>query len=214
MSKKKLVVVHGMGQHDDASVKKEVADTFTVAFGFYESLKGQSVADHIDIVPASYNSFFDDYRKKLYETDRDKATELLEKWRSALRLRGSAVPAQVLSELKGLSSELEKRVDALGRGEVSEPQSALDEYIPGRAIRVKRAISNWQGDIAEDLQHCRFARRNSTRGQTQRDQDAQRSLGATDQIANGYPPRILLRGNRWALGCDQCGRGGCLAHAG
>jgi hypothetical protein len=67
MSKKKLVVVHGMGQHDDASVKKEVVDAFTTAFGFYESLKGQSVTDLIDIVPASYNSFFDDYRKKLQE---------------------------------------------------------------------------------------------------------------------------------------------------
>jgi len=67
MSKKKLIVVHGMGQHDDASVRKEVTDAFTTAFGFYESLKGQSVADHVDIVPASYNSFFDYYRKKLKE---------------------------------------------------------------------------------------------------------------------------------------------------
>jgi hypothetical protein len=67
MTTKKLIVVHGMGQHDDASVKKEVIDAFTTAFGFYESLTGQSVSDQIDIVPASYNSFFDDYRKKLQE---------------------------------------------------------------------------------------------------------------------------------------------------
>jgi|KBSMisStandDraft_5_1062788.scaffolds.fasta_scaffold113890_2 hypothetical protein len=67
MSKKKLIVVHGMGQQDDATVQKEVADAFTTAFGFYDSLQGQAVTDQIDIVPASYNSFFDDYRKKLQE---------------------------------------------------------------------------------------------------------------------------------------------------
>lgn len=67
MANKKLIVVHGMGQHDDATVKQAVVDAFTTAFGFYESLNGQSVTKQIDIVPASYNSFFDDYRKKLQE---------------------------------------------------------------------------------------------------------------------------------------------------
>lgn len=67
MDKKKLIVVHGMGQHDDVSVKKEVVDAFATAFGFYESLQGKTPSDVLDIVPVSYNSFFDDYRKKLQE---------------------------------------------------------------------------------------------------------------------------------------------------
>src|SRR5262245_9684249 len=67
MAGKKLVVVHGMGQHDDASLKKEVVDAFTTAFGFYDALKGQAVGSLVEIVPVSYNSFFDDYRKKLEE---------------------------------------------------------------------------------------------------------------------------------------------------
>jgi hypothetical protein len=67
VAKKKLIVVHGMGQHDDASVQKEVVDGLSTAFKFYSSLKGESVENKIDILPVSYNSFFDDYRKKLAE---------------------------------------------------------------------------------------------------------------------------------------------------
>lgn len=65
MAKKKLIVVHGMGQHDDTSLKKEVTEGFTTAFKFYSSLKSATVASKVDIIPVSYNSFFDEYRKKL-----------------------------------------------------------------------------------------------------------------------------------------------------
>jgi pimeloyl-ACP methyl ester carboxylesterase len=67
MPDKKLIVVHGMGQHDAASVKKEVTEGLTTAFNLYTSLNGTKVDSQIDIVPVAYNSFFDDYRKKLEE---------------------------------------------------------------------------------------------------------------------------------------------------
>lgn len=62
---KRLIVVHGMGTHTEESVKKEVIDAFTAAFGFYDSLKGKKIDSQFDVVAVSYNSFFDDYRKKL-----------------------------------------------------------------------------------------------------------------------------------------------------
>jgi hypothetical protein len=65
MAKKRLIVVHGMGQHSDASLKEEVVGAFTKAFSLYDSLKGKSVEEHFDIIPVVYNQFFDDYRAKL-----------------------------------------------------------------------------------------------------------------------------------------------------
>ncbi len=62
--KKTLIVVHGMGQHDDASLKKSVQDAFKAAFALYPSLQGTTPASVVDIVPVSYNAFFDKYRKK------------------------------------------------------------------------------------------------------------------------------------------------------
>jgi hypothetical protein len=65
MAKKRLIVVHGMGQHSDASVKEEIVGAFTKAFSLYDSLKGKSVEEHFDIIPVVYNQFFDDYRAQL-----------------------------------------------------------------------------------------------------------------------------------------------------
>src|SRR5262245_22338247 len=67
MAKKRLIVVHGMGTHTEASVKKEVVDAFDSAFTFYPSLKGKKAVDSFDIIPVAYNSFFDDYRRQLAE---------------------------------------------------------------------------------------------------------------------------------------------------
>jgi hypothetical protein len=62
--KKTLIVVHGMGQHDDASLKKSVEDAFKAAFKLYPPLQGTSPGSVVDLVPVSYNAVFDKYRKK------------------------------------------------------------------------------------------------------------------------------------------------------
>ncbi len=71
MAKKTLVVVHGMGQHTKASVKKEVDDAFKAAFKLYDSLNGAKPSDKFDLVVFEYNSFFDDYRSALEENSND-----------------------------------------------------------------------------------------------------------------------------------------------
>ena len=65
MAKKKLVVVHGMGHHTEASVAKEVGEAFSYAFGLYDSLRGKSFAQEFDLSVVEYNSFFEDYRQVL-----------------------------------------------------------------------------------------------------------------------------------------------------
>lgn len=78
MDTKNLIVVHGMGQHDDVSVKEKVLDSFTAAFGFYKSLNGRNPSDSFSVVPVSYNSFFDDYRAKLLKRSGSIADRLAE----------------------------------------------------------------------------------------------------------------------------------------
>ncbi|MET0053100.1 MAG: hypothetical protein ABW095_18740 [Candidatus Thiodiazotropha sp.] len=65
MTKKTLIVIHGMGTHTEATVKKEVRSALESAFGTYSSLKGKKPSDFFDLVAVEYNSFFEDYRKAL-----------------------------------------------------------------------------------------------------------------------------------------------------
>lgn len=62
MSKKSLIVVHGMGEHTEASVKEELSETLKKVFSRYESLKTKDPENVIDISVFNYNPFFEDYR--------------------------------------------------------------------------------------------------------------------------------------------------------
>lgn len=103
MANKKLIVVHGMGQHDDTSVKKEVLEGFTTAFSFYPSLKGQPVESRIDFLPVSYNSFFDDYRKKLKDRSSGPLGERIAAIDTSLPF-----PLEVVQRINNLEADLAK----------------------------------------------------------------------------------------------------------
>lgn len=100
MPKKKLVVIHGMGQHDDASVKKEVSDAFSTAFKFYSSLKNATVASKVDVIPVSYNSFFDEYRDKLKQRSGPLGERL-----AAIDM-SVPFPVEVVQRINGLEASL------------------------------------------------------------------------------------------------------------
>lgn len=65
MSSKTLVVVHGMGQHTEASVRTDVLDACKSAFAFYSSLQDKNPENEFELVTVEYNSFFDDYRNAI-----------------------------------------------------------------------------------------------------------------------------------------------------
>ncbi len=68
MTNKKLIVVHGMGTHDENSVEAEINGAFEVIFSRYSSLKNATPKDKFDLVPFQYNSFFEDYRKAITQS--------------------------------------------------------------------------------------------------------------------------------------------------
>ncbi len=65
MTKKTLLIIHGMGQHTKASVKSEVNSALTAAFKLYPSLDGKSPASQITVKTLEYGSFFEKYRKSI-----------------------------------------------------------------------------------------------------------------------------------------------------
>lgn len=62
MSTKSLIIVHGMGEHTEASVEKEVIEALTTVFSRYDSLKSKPPATLIDISIFAYDKYFEDYR--------------------------------------------------------------------------------------------------------------------------------------------------------
>lgn len=64
MTKQALIVVHGMGNHTEETVKATVEESFTKAFGLYSSLNGVQVSEKFDIVAVAYNKNFDDFREQ------------------------------------------------------------------------------------------------------------------------------------------------------
>lgn len=70
MSKPKLLLVHGMGQHTADSFKKEFNSAIKDAFNLYSHLAGSSADDFVDIVSIGYNEIFDDYRELMAERSR------------------------------------------------------------------------------------------------------------------------------------------------
>ncbi|MEM8815984.1 MAG: hypothetical protein AAGE85_09155 [Pseudomonadota bacterium] len=69
MPDKQLIVVHGMGTHDEASVVAEVEQTLQTVFSRYESIKDESPTDKFDITAVAYDSFFEDYRQAVADRD-------------------------------------------------------------------------------------------------------------------------------------------------
>jgi hypothetical protein len=63
MSNKSLIVVHGMGQHTEASVKQEITEALKTVFSRYETLKTKNPTTEIDISVFAYDQYFEDYRK-------------------------------------------------------------------------------------------------------------------------------------------------------
>lgn len=62
-----LIVVHGMGEHTQESVLKEVNAAFKTIFSRYESLKNVDPEERFDLIAVDYNRYFEDYRKALGE---------------------------------------------------------------------------------------------------------------------------------------------------
>lgn len=65
MSTKSLIVVHGMGKHTEASVKKEVTDALKAIFSRYDTLKQKNPLSEIELSVFGYDNYFEDYRKAI-----------------------------------------------------------------------------------------------------------------------------------------------------
>lgn len=102
MAKKTLIVVHGMGQHTEDSVRAEVVGACERAFALYTSLQGKRPEDQFDILPVEYNSFFDDYRAALA----DRSDDVLQ---ALSTISGSAPPpARLVREIAGLENRVKE----------------------------------------------------------------------------------------------------------
>ncbi|PMG27803.1 hypothetical protein BCU94_18790 [Shewanella sp. 10N.286.52.C2] len=65
MATKSLIIVHGMGKHTEASVKKEVVDALKIVFSRYETLKSKKPLNEIDVSVFDYDKYFEDYREAI-----------------------------------------------------------------------------------------------------------------------------------------------------
>lgn len=63
MSAKHLLIVHGMGQHEEGSLAESTTQAIEQAFQLYDSLRLKRVADLIDVRPVCYNDIFETYRR-------------------------------------------------------------------------------------------------------------------------------------------------------
>ena len=85
-----LIVVHGMGNHTEASVMTEVTSSIDSALSLYpDSGSNHSATSSIDIVPVAYNDIFDDYRQKVASEAGDLASRLEKIGGSATPLAGT-----------------------------------------------------------------------------------------------------------------------------
>lgn len=69
MSKKSLIVVHGMGVNTEDSVNREIIDSLKLIFSRYDSLKGKDPSSEIDISIFIYDQFFEGYRSSIQNDD-------------------------------------------------------------------------------------------------------------------------------------------------
>jgi len=65
MSPKSLIIVHGMGEHTEASVKEEVNNAFKTVFSRYDSLKSKNPLEEIEVSVFAYNQYFQNYRQAI-----------------------------------------------------------------------------------------------------------------------------------------------------
>ncbi len=66
MTKPHLVLVHGMGTHDEATFKKTVTGPLNKASGYFSSIG--KFEDEVTLHYIDYNSIFEDVRRKIAET--------------------------------------------------------------------------------------------------------------------------------------------------
>jgi hypothetical protein len=102
MSKPKLIIVHGMGQHTEESFKKEFIDGCKWAFDLYPGYNGKSPEDYIEIVPVAYNDIFDEYREKMA----NRATPIHERLQFIPDMSGS-----FLSDATNAIAEIESEIN-------------------------------------------------------------------------------------------------------
>lgn len=82
-TKTSLIIVHGMGEHTEASFKNEIVNSLSYALSLYDDWKGKNIEDLIDIVPFEYNSIFNKYRETVAEASKPLSSRL-----AALQLDG------------------------------------------------------------------------------------------------------------------------------
>lgn len=107
MSKPKLIVVHGMGQHTEASFKKEIVDGLAWAFKLYTKddgsgrFVGKSPEHYVDVIPVAYNDIFDNYRQK----SADRNQPVRDRLKAIPNMKGSIL-TKAVKELTNAQSAL------------------------------------------------------------------------------------------------------------
>lgn len=102
MTKPKLIIVHGMGQHSADSFKKEFIDGCRWAFDLYPGFFGKSPEEYADIIPVAYNDIFDDHRERMA----DRAIPIDERLKAIPDMHGN-----FLTEAIGAFTELESTLN-------------------------------------------------------------------------------------------------------
>ncbi|WP_290649120.1 hypothetical protein [Aquisalimonas sp.] len=100
MAKRQLIVVHGMGQHTEASFRGEVLNACQQAFGLYESLKDQNVTDKFGVIAVGYGDFFESLRNMLGERSQSLGEQLQTNRRARL------ISTDAVARLNGIESEI------------------------------------------------------------------------------------------------------------
>ena len=101
MSKPKLIIVPGMGQHTNVSFKNEFVEGCKSAFDLYPSLSGKSPEEYVEIIPVAYNDIFDEHRQKMA----DRATPIADRLGSIPNMGGGFL-AEAISAMTEIESEI------------------------------------------------------------------------------------------------------------
>lgn len=101
MSKPKLIIVHGMGQHTKESFKKEFIDGCKWVFDLYPGYTGKSPEEYVEIIPVAYNDIFDEHREKMS----NRATPILERLQSIPDMEGSFL-SDAANKITDIESEI------------------------------------------------------------------------------------------------------------
>lgn len=100
MSKPKLIIVHGMGQHTDESFRTDFIDGCKWAFDLYPGYIGRSPEEYAEIIPVSYNDIFDKHRKMMA----NRAIPVVERLQSIPGMGGGLLNA--VNEIVEIESEI------------------------------------------------------------------------------------------------------------